>query len=73
MRSGICPKCAATEVFASTPSVLQGRISITLGHVAVLETLVCAACGYAESYVTQPKDRQKIRDLWDRVRVRRPE
>ena len=73
MRNGSCPKCAAAEVFASTPAVLQGRISITLGHVAVLETLVSAAFGYVESYVTQPKDRQKIRDLWDRVRVRRSE
>jgi predicted nucleic-acid-binding Zn-ribbon protein len=69
MKDGICLKCGGKEVYANTPDRFQGRhgLPITAAQTASIEFYVCGECGYAESYVAEARDLQKIRDYWSKV------
>jgi predicted nucleic-acid-binding Zn-ribbon protein len=82
MRTGTCPKCAGTEVYAA-------RNGLSLGEGAKVQirqqmdpgfrgmaarhvtddvwVYACAACGYTETYVHDPAAIEFIRQRWVRI------
>jgi hypothetical protein len=75
MKSGICPKCGSSEVYAGThlpPFAKMGSnwantIPITPWVYAGLDNYVCVDCGYVESYVAARYKRAMIAQKWPRV------
>lgn len=71
MRSGICPNCGNSEVYAGTDvKVKKGRynvIPIALLTEAALDNYVCVECGYVESYVADRAKLEKIKAKWQKV------
>ena len=70
MKTGICPKCSSHEVFSGAGVALKkgpfGSNSIPIGltSIAALDNLVCAECGYVESYVSDPDKLVEISSKW---------
>ncbi len=79
MKTGICPKCSSHEVFSGAGVALKkgpfGSNSIPIGltSIAALDNLVCAECGYVESYVSDPDKLAEIFRKWDRVELEETE
>ena len=75
MKTGICPKCSSHEVFSGADVVLKkgpfGSNSIPIGitSIAALDNLVCAECGYVESYVSDPDKLAEISRKWDKIEL----
>lgn len=71
MKDGTCPKCGSDDVRtrAPTPNNGAGSLMITTWTSIYLQTYVCLACGYLESYVPEHK-RSKIAEKWTRVKQR---
>lgn len=73
MKTGICPKCNSHEVFSGAEIALKkgpfGSNSIPIGitSIAALDNFVCTACGYVESYVSDPGKLAEISRQWDAV------
>ena len=79
MKTGICPKCSSHEVFSGAGVALKkgpfGSNSIPIGitSIAALDNLVCAECGYVESYVSDPDKLAEISHKWDGVELEETE
>lgn len=77
MKSGICPKCGAAEVYAGTNvfnksgSYYVNAIPVTFWHYAALDNYVCGECGYVESYIADAQQLHRIRENWPRVDARK--
>ncbi len=75
MKTGICPKCSSPEVFSGAGIALKkgpfGSNSIPIGltSIAALDNLVCAECGYVESYVSAPEKLAEISRKWDKIEL----
>ena len=75
MKTGICPKCSSHEVFSGAGVALKkgpfGSNSIPIGltSIAALDNLVCAECGYVESYVSDPGKLTEISRKWDKIEL----
>jgi len=73
LKTGICPKCNSHEVFSGAGVALKkgpfGSNSIPIGltSIAALDNLVCAECGYVESYVSDPAKLGEISRKWVKV------
>ena len=73
MKTGICPKCNSHEVLSGAGVALKkgpfGSNSIPIGltSIAALDNLVCAECGYVESYVSDPAKLVEISRKWDKI------
>ena len=73
MKTGTCPKCNSHEIFSGAGVALKkgpfGSNSIPIGltSIAALDNLVCVACGYVESYVSDPDKLAEISRKWDKV------
>ena len=73
MKSGICPKCGSSQVYASTDLPLKGgpfgsnSIPVSLTSMAPLDNYVCVDCGLVESYVAEAYDLKEITRKWDLV------
>lgn len=74
MKSGSCPKCGSSEVYAGTEVFPKSgpftcnAIPVSITSMASLDNYVCAACGYVESYISQGEDIDRIRKKWPPVR-----
>lgn len=74
MKSGVCPNCGSAEVHAGLKVVPKGgvygsnTIPISIWYGAILENYVCVACGYVESYISDPAKLRKIKEKWPRVK-----
>ena len=70
MKSGTCPKCGSSDVFAGTNVFPKSgpfscnAIPISLTAMAALDNYVCSACGYVESYISREEDLAAIRRKW---------
>jgi predicted nucleic-acid-binding Zn-ribbon protein len=79
LKTGICPKCSSHEVFSGADVVLKkgpfGSNSIPIGitSIAALDNLVCAECGYVESYVSDPDKLAEISRKWAKVELEETE
>jgi hypothetical protein len=51
----------------------SNSIPIGLTSIAALDNLVCAECGYVESYVSDPEKLTEISRKWDRVELEETE
>lgn len=84
MRRGTCPKCDGSEVHAARnglgfgdgsrvglrPHVETGFRGMVVPHQTTdVWTYVCAACGYAETYIIGEQALAFIRQSWPRVPV----
>ena len=75
MKTGICPKCSSHEVFSGAGIALKkgpfGSNSIPIGltSIAALDNLVCAECGYVESFVSDPDKLDEIARKWDKIEL----
>jgi predicted nucleic-acid-binding Zn-ribbon protein len=74
MRSGICPKCGSSDVYAGTElgynksgSNYSNTIPISFWYTAALDNYVCGQCGYVESYIAKESDLRRIREKWPLV------
>ena len=73
MKSGTCPKCGSSEVFAGTDVFPKSgpftcnAIPVGLTTMAPLDNYVCVACGYVESYIGRKEDISAIRRKWPRL------
>ena len=70
MNRGKCAKCGSTDVRRGPPlkwwRSSSGMIPVGVGHGShvSVQWCVCVSCGYAETYVVKPEDREKIRKKW---------
>jgi predicted nucleic-acid-binding Zn-ribbon protein len=68
MKDGKCPKCNSTQVFRGAPATLaagEGKVHLEnfkTGSNLMLDSYVCANCGYVEMYVTEAS-KSKLPDL----------
>ena len=75
MKTGICPRCSSHEVFSGAGIALKkgpfGSNSIPIGltSIAALDNLVCAECGYVESFVSDPDKLDEIARKWDKIEL----
>ena len=72
MKNGVCPKCAAREVYQAAGSRFGNEmLNLTDGLInkgLAPDKYVCGQCGYLEYYLpTEDSAFQIIRDKWDRV------
>jgi predicted nucleic-acid-binding Zn-ribbon protein len=73
MKDGICPKCAATEVYSHLPKATNPSESITItdsfiNRGAMPEKFLCLACGYLEYYLPlDEKIREAVTTTWAKV------
>ncbi|HEX7135310.1 MAG TPA: hypothetical protein VF228_22235 [Iamia sp.] len=82
MRSGTCPKCAGTEVYAARNGLSIGqhykvglRAHIEPGFRGTmvphqtndLWTYICATCGFSETYLHDEAAMAFVRQRWVRV------
>lgn len=73
MKDGVCPKCAAREVYQHLPDPRNPSESITLNDSffskgAMPEKYLCLSCGYLEYYLAIDDDiRETVRENWRRV------
>lgn len=64
MKTGICPKCSAREVYAVTSSDSIPARSI---RPATLSQFVCASCGFVERYVQDAELLPKIKQAAQKI------
>ena len=67
MKSGICPKCNAFEVYgegSGTHGISVDRWAF-IGVNTIL--LVCANCGYLEFYVENEKDLETVKKRFQKI------
>lgn len=71
MKSGTCPKCDSTEILCAPVGGWHGlhQIHIEWLDAALVQCLVCAACGYVESYVHSDLGLRKMRRAYERYRA----
>ena len=71
MKNGICPKCAAREIYRHAGSgFVNENITLQGGFFskgAAPDKYICVACGYLEYYLPITEDIQLVRDNWERV------
>lgn len=75
LKSGICPKCKATEVYTEAGLGKRGeRVSIAINgwQRFYIDTYICAACGHFEEYIPESelkksKAQEKLRKDWRKV------
>lgn len=73
MRSGICPKCESDKIYSGASLPLKkgpfgsNSIPVSLTSIAALDNYVCVACGYVESYVSEPDKLTEIAKKWARM------
>ena len=69
MKSGVCPKCGAREVYMGRSQ--NGHDFITLrkllGKLINKTYYICAQCGYIEQYAVKSKNLEKIKQKWTKV------
>ena len=75
-KTGICPKCNASEIYTNSKEKPRGeRSSIPLSAWAsylTVTTYICLECGFVEEYITpndllNEKKIEKIRTTWRKV------
>jgi predicted nucleic-acid-binding Zn-ribbon protein len=73
VKTGKCPKCSSHEIFSGAGIALKkgpfGSNSIPIGltSIAALDNLVCAECGYVESFVSDSDKLAEIARKWDKI------
>ncbi len=72
MITGKCPKCSSSVILKSKRGGWPGlhQINIKVTAVAYVECLICADCGFVETYVPSEKEREKMLTHFDRYEVR---
>ena len=73
IKRGICPACGSKDIHVN-PTVGRevkgtGLNIMPIGwfDIAKLDNYVCVNCGYVESYVGNPRDRERIAKKWPKV------
>ena len=71
MITGKCPKCSSSVILESNKGGWPGlhQINIKDLDVAFVECLICADCGFVETYVPSEKAREKMLTHFDRYEV----
>ncbi|HYF66421.1 MAG TPA: hypothetical protein VD886_26570 [Herpetosiphonaceae bacterium] len=65
MQNGMCPKCQGREVYDIAPQGEDGSILIGLMKKLPIRYLLCAACGYLETYALTPDNaREAAKKGW---------
>lgn len=68
MRDGICPKCGSYKVYSGRDIPVKANIGNTIPidfqHNVALDNYVCVACGYVESYISDPDALKRIAAQW---------
>ena len=71
MKRGVCPKCAAREVYRHAGSRFANEMITLKGDFvskgAAPDKYICAACGYLEYYLPITEDIQLVRENWELV------
>ena len=82
MKSGLCPKCGATDIRSGEfleekeGGYMGNRIPVIIAlrnTAAWLDNFVCVRCGYVESYVADPKKLAEIAERWPAVTAAPPD
>jgi hypothetical protein len=77
VRTGTCPKCKSTNVYAGTNVFPKSgpfgsnSIPVSLTSIAALDNYVCIDCGYLESYVEEEK-LEEIARKWKKAGATAP-
>ncbi len=70
MKSGKCPKCGSTNVHKGRKpgTWTSDKVMVPIGGPfdanAKVRQYVCIGCGYVETYVSVPKELEKLRNKW---------
>ena len=73
MKTGTCPKCHHGKIFSGAKIPLKkgpfgsNAIPVGLTSIAALDNYVCVACGYVESYISDPDKLVEISRKWDAI------
>jgi predicted nucleic-acid-binding Zn-ribbon protein len=72
LKSGVCPKCNAQEVYSTendrrkiVPHKFMYSTSWENRLSPVVDNYVCGNCGYAEFYV-RPNELKTVKETWER-------
>lgn len=74
MKSGTCPNCGSSDVYAGTNITFKGgrygsnTVPISAWYGAMLDNYVCVNCGYLESYISDRARLDKIKEKWVKVK-----
>jgi predicted nucleic-acid-binding Zn-ribbon protein len=73
VRSGVCPKCGSQEIHGSRGNFSWGaeqgvRIKTSpLVRGTMVDTFICADCGYFEHYVADSEKLSEVAQAWPRI------
>lgn len=74
MKSGICPKCSSSNIYADGDPKRGDRCTIPISSwkKLFLDTYVCLDCGFVEEYVCKEdlknsKKIEKLKEEWNKV------
>ncbi len=67
MKSGICPKCASTDIHVVSNTASEVAIGISFLNTAFLNYHVCVSCGYVEMFVQDAAMLPKIAEKFPKV------
>ena len=62
-----CPKCQNTQIAIVEGGMFKGNMYNTLSFALTtiyLTRYVCTTCGFTENYIDDPKDLQKIKEMF---------
>jgi predicted nucleic-acid-binding Zn-ribbon protein len=71
MQNGICLKCQSEEVYEVEPRGEDGAIRLGLLARLPVRYLLCAVCGYMETYALDPSWAQEVVKKGRRIAARR--
>ena len=75
LKTGTCPKCNSKKIFSGVKIPLKkgpfgsNAIPVGLTSIAALDNYVCVACGYVESYISDPDKLAEISRKWDAIEL----
>jgi predicted RNA-binding Zn-ribbon protein involved in translation (DUF1610 family) len=74
VKSGTCPNCGSSEVYAGAKVGLKAgvygsnTIPISFWYSGILDNYVCVDCGYVESYISDRARLEEVRKKWVKVK-----
>ena len=71
MQDGICPKCQREAVYEAQPMGKDGNLTLGLFVRLPVRYLLCAECGYMETYALDPSWAQEVAKKGRRIPARR--
>lgn len=67
MQSGKCPKCGSNHIYKKNAVGHRSYILAGFLRFVKLTDYICSECGYVESYIFDDKNKEYIKNNWEKV------